>query len=71
MLLRNIAVTCLRNDDSLKCTGIVYMRKMRKGFGRACSPAPASSQSNIKGQGCIPWEGGALWVCGDGASTSM
>ncbi|WP_313179007.1 hypothetical protein [Stenotrophomonas sp.] len=27
MLLRNIAVTCLTNDDSLKCAGIVYMRK--------------------------------------------
>ena len=51
MLLRNIAVTCLPNDDSLKCTGIVYMRKKGRGFGRACSPAPASSRSRSKIKG--------------------
>jgi len=48
MLLRNIAVTCLQNDDSLKCAGIVYMRKRGGWFGRACSPAPASNNVNIK-----------------------
>lgn len=66
MLLRNIAVTCLQNDDSLKCAGIVYMRKKGRGFGRACSPAPAqgNGQGQIKsgsgfmlvGRGGVGWQ---------------
>ncbi|KAA8999616.1 hypothetical protein FJU31_08865 [Stenotrophomonas cyclobalanopsidis] len=51
MLLRNIAVTCLPNDDSLKDAGIVYMRKRGGWFGRACSPAPAASHGNVHFKG--------------------
>jgi|GEM_PF-5119294 len=68
MLLRNIAVTCLPNDDSLKCAGIVYMRKGGGWFGRAFSPAPALSRSRkrskikggsgflLVGRGAVGWQ---------------
>ncbi len=65
MLLRNIAVTCLPNDDSLKCAGIVYMRKGGGWFGRACSPAPAQGNGNVNFKGgsglLLVGRGGVGW----------
>jgi len=71
MLLRNIAVTCLPNDDSLKCAGIVYMRKRGGWFGRACSPAPAQGNGQGQIQSGYPWVGGAVSDCGDAVNPSL
>jgi len=48
MLLRNIAVTCLPNDDSLKCAGIVYMRKGEGGSAGLAALHPLQSTSTSK-----------------------
>ncbi|MGE6331718.1 hypothetical protein [Stenotrophomonas sp. NPDC077659] len=70
MLLRNIAVTCLPNDDSLKCAGIVYMRKGEGGSAglaalhllQAEAEAEAESEAGSKAAlGCFEL-GGVVWA---------
>src|SRR3989475_9970812 len=43
------------------------------GFSAGLRPAPADATATAEATAtaCIPWDGGALWVCGDAVNPSM
>ena len=54
------------------CCGRSRISRCRiKGGSAGLRPAPAQCNVNCKSQSGIPWDGGALWVCGDAVNPSM